>query len=185
MPKGWGSLPSDICAPRRSYFGGVLVLLYFAGPMFSSSEVAFNARLAAQIETLGYDVFLPQRDGYEVDWDYVANGFEAPAQAIFDLDKDQILACDVLLCVLDGRVPDEGMAVEIGLAYADRIHSGSDRLLIGFSTDPRHRRSAGLNAMVVGALDEIHHDEIALLGRLQAVLARRSLEDGTALARGS
>ena len=41
--------------------------LYFAGPLFCESERVFNARLAAEIEKLAYDVFLPQRDGLEAD----------------------------------------------------------------------------------------------------------------------
>lgn len=37
--------------------------LYFAAPLFSVQEREFNARLAASIEALGFDVFLPQRAG--------------------------------------------------------------------------------------------------------------------------
>ena len=41
-------------------------LLYFAAPLFSESELAFNAALTAEIERLGFTVFLPQRDGVGV-----------------------------------------------------------------------------------------------------------------------
>ncbi len=37
--------------------------LYFAAPLFSESERAFNAALTAEIERRGFTVFLPQRDG--------------------------------------------------------------------------------------------------------------------------
>jgi nucleoside 2-deoxyribosyltransferase len=37
--------------------------LYVAGPLFSDAERAFNAGLAAAIERLGIEVFLPQREG--------------------------------------------------------------------------------------------------------------------------
>jgi nucleoside 2-deoxyribosyltransferase len=145
--------------------------LYFAGPLFTSSEVAFNARLTAAIEELGYEVYLPQRDGYEV-----GAGFEVmpsgEAQAIFDLDRDNVLACDVLLCILDGRVPDEGMAVELGLGYADRMHHKPDRRLIGYSSDRRHELGSGFNPMLVGALDDIHRDEAALLDHLKSLLVQ-------------
>jgi len=143
--------------------------LYFAAPLFSSIEMSFNDRLAAMIENLGYEVFLPQRDGYE--GTPVKEGFEAWSQAIFERDRDHVLGCDVLLCVLDGRVPDEGMAVELGLAYADRVHRNPHRKLIGFSTDYRSFSPAGMNAMLAGALDEIHHDETSLLHRLKALAA--------------
>ena len=36
---------------------------YFAAPLFSESELAFNTALTAEIERLGFTVFLPQRDG--------------------------------------------------------------------------------------------------------------------------
>ena len=77
------------------------------------------------------------------------------------------MRCDVLLCILDGRVPDEGMGVEIGLAHADRHHKNKSRKLIGYSTDWRVFSPAGINAMLAGALDEVHHDEVALLARLR------------------
>jgi nucleoside 2-deoxyribosyltransferase len=144
--------------------------LYLAGPLFSAAELAFNAGLTAEIEALGFDVYLPQRDGHEAGSDPEPAESTARVQSIFDLDRDNVLASDVLLCILDGRVPDEGMAVELGLGYADRLHHRPDRLLIGYASDQRHRGDTGLNAMLVGALDEIHHDEAALLDRLRAVL---------------
>ena len=143
--------------------------LYFAGPLFSVQEREFNARLAASIEALGFDVFLPQRDGYEGPLDPEVIGRPEVARQIFELDKQQVLECDVLLCVLDGRVPDEGMAVEVGLAHADRFHRSRHRKLIGLSTDFL-RGGAALNAMLVGALDEIHTEETALLKRLSEII---------------
>jgi hypothetical protein len=144
--------------------------LYFAGPLFSVQEREFNARLAASIETLGFDVFLPQRDGYEGPTDPEVVGRPEVARQIFELDRAQVLECDVLLCILDGRVPDEGMAVEIGLAHADRLQRSPQRRLIGLSTDFRHRGGPGLNAMLVGALDEIHTEEATLLERLGEII---------------
>jgi nucleoside 2-deoxyribosyltransferase len=144
--------------------------LYFAGPLFSVQEREFNARLAALIEALGFDVFLPQRDGYEGPTDPEVIGRPEVARQIFELDRAQVLECDVLLCILDGRVPDEGMAVEIGLAYADRPQRGRRRRLIGLSTDSRHRGGAALNAMLVGALDEIHTEETTLVERLSEII---------------
>jgi len=144
--------------------------LYFAAPLFCDSERAFNARLAAAIEALGYDVFLPQRDGLEKDSTLELLGGEAWAEKIFNLDRDAVLACDVLLCILDGRVPDEGMGVELGLAYADRLHHSKHRNILGYSSDFRVFSPAGLNAMLTGALDEVVRDEAALLERLREIL---------------
>ncbi len=41
--------------------------VYVAGPLFSAAERAFNLEVAGRIERLGFEVFLPQRDGAEAD----------------------------------------------------------------------------------------------------------------------
>ena len=37
---------------------------------------------------------------------------------IFHRDRDEVLKADILFMTLDGRVPDEGACVELGIAYA-------------------------------------------------------------------
>ena len=143
--------------------------MYFAGPLFSLQEREFNARLTASIEALGFDVWLPQRDGYEGPKDPKLIGQPDVGREIFELDKHHVLACDVLLCILDGRVPDEGMAVELGLAHADRLHRSQHRKLIGLSTDFL-RGGAAINPMLLYALDEIYSEEAELLERLRTIL---------------
>lgn len=143
--------------------------LYFAGPLFSVQEREFNARLTTSIEALGFDVFLPQRDGYEGPMDPAVIGQPEVTQKIFELDRSYVLASDVLLCIFDGRVPDEGMAVEVGLAHADRLHHNWHRKMIGLSTDFL-RGGGALNPMLVGAVDEIYSEETALLERLADII---------------
>jgi nucleoside 2-deoxyribosyltransferase len=147
------------------------MLLYFAAPLFNANELAFNARLTEAIEQLGYEVFLPQREGLELVPKLKEAGAETIAQTIFGLDWSKVRECDVLLCILDGRVPDEGVAVEIGLGYADRVHHKPHRHLIGYATQDFHVFGEGLNPMLAGALDEIHSDEDSLLERLRAIAA--------------
>ncbi len=38
--------------------------VYFASPLFSQCEKDFNLKLTEILEKHGYEVFLPQRDGY-------------------------------------------------------------------------------------------------------------------------
>lgn len=147
--------------------------LYFAGPLFCDSERQFNANLAEKIRALGYDVFLPQEGGLETGQTLESMGPDAWSRAIFELDRDAVFASDVVLFILDGRVPDEGMCVELGLAYADRMHRTMSRKLIGYSTDFRLFSRAGLNAMLAGALDEVLHDELSLLARLREIRLTR------------
>lgn len=40
-------------------------MIFFSGPLFNSAEKQFNANLCKRIEALGFEVFLPQRDGVE------------------------------------------------------------------------------------------------------------------------
>ena len=149
---------------------GARLKLYLAGPLFNDIELAFNERFTTAIEALGYEVFLAQRDGVEDD--ALADTSDRDwAQAIFENDRDAVFECDVLVCVLNGRVPDEGMALEMGLGYANRLHNKPGRKLIGFSTDRRIFTKAGINAMLSGALDELYNEEASLLGRLAEILA--------------
>src|SRR5579863_1613918 len=114
------------------------MLIYFAAPLFSRAEREFNERLTQQLETHGFTVFLPQRDGVEKDKPtYSAMTREEWRRAVFSIDKQQIFACDIFLFLLDGRVPDEGACVELGMAYCQRELQGRKRLLIGLQTDIR------------------------------------------------
>jgi nucleoside 2-deoxyribosyltransferase len=145
--------------------------LYFAAPLFSEAELAFNAMLAADIEALGFEVFLPQRDGVEKDREpYASMSPGARRRAIFETDRDAVFASDVLLFVLDGRVPDEGAAVELGLAYAHRAATGRPGTIIGLMTDSRAAFLGGrLNPMLSEALDAVHSDRAALMAALSAL----------------
>ena len=80
--------------------------LYFAGPLFTSAERAWNAELARRLRAAGHEVFLPQeKEGGLL------------AAAIFRTDVDAIDRADVLIAVMDGPDPDSGTAWECGYAY--------------------------------------------------------------------
>ncbi len=80
--------------------------LYFAGPLFSSAERAWNAELARRLRAAGHEVFLPQDQEK-------GRG----AAAIFRTDIDGIDRADALVAVMDGPDPDSGTAWECGYAY--------------------------------------------------------------------
>ena len=147
-------------------------MIYFAAPLFSEAELAFNAGLTAELEAAGHEVFLPQRDGVEADKPpYSAMSPEDRRGATFELDRAQITACDVFLIVLDGRIPDEGACVELGLAHGHRLATGCERLIVGLHTDCRAAFiGSKLNPMLLGALDLVVGDRDALLKALEAVL---------------
>ena len=112
--------------------------VYLAGPLFSEAERRFNLELTHRLEALGFDVFLPQRDGVERDrppFDTMVP--EERRHAMFHLDRTRILDADVFLFVLDGRVPDEGACVELGIAYCQKYLQNGEKLLVGLHTDTR------------------------------------------------
>jgi nucleoside 2-deoxyribosyltransferase len=89
-------------------------------------------------------------------------------QAIFELDRDWVFKCDILLFLLDGRVPDEGAALELGLAYGQKFLMGQKKLLIGYSTERRvFSQDHKLNAMLAGALEVVFTDFGELLEYLK------------------
>ena len=134
------------------------VLVYLAGPLFSEAERRFNLELTLRLEALGFEVFLPQRDGVERDIPrYDTMTREERRHAMFQLDRTRILDSDVFLFVLDGRVPDEGACVELGIAYCQKYLHNSEKLLVGLHTDIRGLRgeSTGVNLFVQGAIEDV------------------------------
>jgi nucleoside 2-deoxyribosyltransferase len=80
--------------------------IYFAGPLFSAAERAWNAELAAALRAAGHEVFLPQDQ---------ERG--KPAAGIFATDVAGIDWADTLIAIMDGPDPDAGTAWECGYAY--------------------------------------------------------------------
>ena len=140
-------------------------LVYLAGPLFSKAERRFNLQLTERLEASGFRVFLPQRDGVQRETSsYDAMTPEQRRHAMFRRDRQQILDCHIFLIVLDGRVPDEGACVELGIAYGQKYLQGGGKLLIGLHSDTRAAFiGSRLNPMVRVALDSIVDDEEALL----------------------
>ena len=143
--------------------------IYLAGPLFCQAERAFNSQLAGRLEERGLTVFLPQRDGVESSkLPYGEMTDDELRQAIFALDREKILEVDVFLFVLDGRVPDEGACVELGIAYGQKHLLQRDKLIIGLQTDSRAAfLGAKLNAIVQGALDAVADNENDLIAVLE------------------
>jgi len=139
--------------------------IYFAGPLFNQAERKFNAELTEKLEALGFKVFLPQRDGVD--------GSKPPFDAmlredrrkhLFNLDRDKILESDIFLFILDGRVPDEGACVELGMAYSQKYQNKKEKLLIGLQTDNRAvHMNTKLNPMIQVALDKVFSTEEELI----------------------
>lgn len=126
--------------------------IYFACPMFAAMEKEYGLKLVAILEKHGYDVFVPFRDGYE------AAAFEGKTEdelvaMIFEKDIEEVRKADIVFFLLDGRAPDEGGCVELGVAYA------FGKRCYGFKTDTRTvEMSLDLNPMITGCMKKIFRD---------------------------
>ncbi|MBO6001516.1 MAG: nucleoside 2-deoxyribosyltransferase [Spirochaetales bacterium] len=124
--------------------GKSVTRVYFAGPLFSQAERDYNLKLTKLLEDHGYEVFLPQRDGIE----FATLQDKTPEEKnklLFEKDVSEILKSDVVFFVLDGRVPDEGACVELGIGYAN------NKRCYGAKTDTRSAElDLELNPMISG-----------------------------------
>ena len=150
------------------------MLIYLAGPLFSEAERRFNQKLTARLEEAGFRVFLPQRDGVERSkppYDQMTR--EARRRAMFERDRSKIFEADVFLFVLDGRVPDEGACVELGIAHCQKVLVDRQKLLVGLRTDVRAVfPDSDLNPMLRVPLEYIADDEGTLLEVLETYRSR-------------
>jgi nucleoside 2-deoxyribosyltransferase len=146
-----------------------IMYIYFAAPLFCQAEKAFNLQLTGKLEDRGFTVFLPQRDGVNSSippFNEMTN--DELRQAIFAVDQEKGLEADVFLIVLDGRVPDEGACVALGIAYGQKHLLQREKLLIGLQTDNRAAfLGAKLNPMIHVALDNIVGSESDLISALE------------------
>ena len=83
--------------------------LYFAGPLFTAAERAWNAGIAEELRASGHEVFLPQEKEPGKD-----------AAGIFATDVGGIDWAEALVAIMDGPDPDSGTAWECGYAYGKK-----------------------------------------------------------------
>ena len=94
--------------------------VYFAGPLFTTPERAWNAEVTAALRAAGHEVFLPQEQEPGKD-----------AQGIFATDVGGIDSAEGLVAIMDGPDPDAGTSWEVGYAY------GTNKPVVLVRTDLR------------------------------------------------
>lgn len=135
--------------------------VYFAGPLFSQAELEFNAKITSMLRAKGFEVFLPQEHSDDVP---SSADLKDSKCGYFKADIQAVDGSDVLLIVLDGRVPDEGACFELGYAYA------RGKTCVGLKTDVRVAEFGGDNAMIVGSLgDRMFGDVPSIISELERI----------------
>ncbi len=145
--------------------------IYFAGPLFNEAEREYNRKIVAILEEHGYEVFLPQRDGF-LAAELEGLSEEEKIAKIFQKDYEEVCKADIIFMNLDGRVPDEGACVELGMAYAH------GKRCYGFKNDARSvELDMDLNPLISGSFQKIFYDINAekLIESLETYLKENSL----------
>ena len=145
--------------------------IYFAGPLFNEAEREYNRKIVAILEEHGYEVFLPQRDGF-LAAELEGLSEEEKIAKIFQKDYEEVCKADIIFMNLDGRVPDEGACVELGMAYAH------GKRCYGFKNDARSvELDMDLNPLISGCFRKIFYDINAekLIESLETYLKENSL----------
>ena len=136
--------------------------IYLAGPLFSTAEREFNARLAQELRQRGFEVFLPQES---------EQASMTPRQ-IFQEDVRGIDWADVVVANMDGPDPDSGTCWELGYAYGKgkpqvvyrtdfRLFEGNDKINLMMTESADHviimpkADVAGLAGEIAKRLDEV------------------------------
>jgi nucleoside 2-deoxyribosyltransferase len=139
--------------------------IYFAAPLFNEMELKRNEEYTNLLEQWGYEVYLPQREAglsAQILKDEKNDKLETNKR-IFNTDLQGIKNSDILIFFLDGRVPDEGACVELGIAYA------LGKKCIGYKTDDRNLDFTGDdNLFIEGCMDfKVMHNIIELKNELE------------------
>lgn len=128
---------------------GVLKV-YLAGPLFNEIELERNREFGRFLKDLGFQVYLPQEDG-SIAFNRIKSGEDRSGvrKEVFLNDVEEVKKCGLIIVILDGRVPDEGVCVEVGMAYI------LGKKCIGYKTDTRKLDEYGDNLMLEGCLEKI------------------------------
>ena len=138
--------------------------IYLAAPLFSQAEREFNVNVTEELRSNGYEVFLPQENSEVTEIPDTDEKRRRLLTGFFAKDIEAIDSSDVLLIILDGRVPDEGACFELGYAYA------RGKICVGLKTDSRVSEMGTDNAMIVGSLgDNVATDLTSLTTILKSI----------------
>lgn len=101
--------------------------IYWAAPLFTAAERAFNEACAVELRARGHEVHLPQDDERSVE----------PGE-VFRRNIRKLGESDVVIACLDGPDPDSGVSWEDGYCF------GKNRPTVVFRTDERLAESPGM-----------------------------------------
>ena len=128
--------------------------IYIAGPLFNIHETRFLEDIAKELESNGYQCFLPHRDQSGIDESELEKTemSEATKDRIFNNDLDALKGSDITVALITGWDIDSGTAGEIGYTFA------SGKPIIAIDASERRYRNLFVKGMITTTVNEV--DEI-------------------------
>lgn len=139
---------------------------YWAAPLFTAAELEFNFKGTSQVESLGFKVFLPQRD----------NSFsKIGGSRCFKRNVLALERSDSIISICDGPDVDSGTAWEVGFAKARQTEGRMDKIIL-VRTDFRTASDGeqGINLMVSESAEYIFNSIAELFKYLISLKVQRN-----------
>ena len=128
--------------------------IYIAGPLFNKHEQMYLEDIAKELESNGYDCFLPHRDQTGIDESELkgTDMSQETKDRIFKNDLDALNAADLTVALITGQDIDSGTSAEIGHTYSKH------KPVIAINANERRYRNLfveGMLTVTVNNIDEI------------------------------
>lgn len=119
------------------------ISIYLAGPLFSIADRHHNLLLAQELEKMGYEVILSQKEALKF-----FDGERFDLRGISEDCKKQSMKNDVVVANIDGPDADSGTAVEVGIALLAASTTSKPKIIC-VRTDFRtvREQELGINGM--------------------------------------
>ena len=126
--------------------------IYIAGPLFNIHETRFLEDIAKELESNGYQCFLPHRDQSGIDKSELEKTemSEATKDRIFNNDLDALKGSDITVALITGWDIDSGTAGEIGYTFA------SGKPIIAIDASERRYRNLFVTGMITTTVNDVN-----------------------------
>jgi len=126
--------------------------IYIAGPLFNIHETRFLEDIAKELESNGYQCFLPHRDQSGIDKSELEKTemSEATKDRIFNNDLDALKESDITVALITGWDIDSGTAGEIGYTFA------SGKPIIAIDASERRYRNLFVTGMITTTVNDVN-----------------------------
>lgn len=98
--------------------------IYIAGPLFNDHEKNYLESIAFELESNGFECFLPHRDQTGIDQDELKNNnmSQKTKDRIFQNDLNALEESDMTVALITGQDIDSGTCAEIGFTFSNNKH---------------------------------------------------------------